>query len=46
MMNGFNRLSYCAASTMYMNAIESRKAQPNSVNVRSSSRPRPLTAVV
>ena len=41
MTNGCTRLSYCAASTMYMNAIESTNAQPNSTNVRSSSRPRP-----
>ena len=43
MTSGCTRLSYCAASTMYMKTIESRNAQPNSTNVRSSSRPRPAT---
>ena len=45
-MNGLSRLSYCAASTMYMKVTERRKAHPNSVKVRSRSFPRPDTAVV
>ena len=44
-VTGSTRLSYCAARIMYMNAIDSRNAQMNSPNVRSSSRPRPETLV-
>ena len=46
MVSGWTRLSNCDARIMYMKMIDSRNAQRNSLNVRSSSRPRPVTAVV
>ena len=46
MVNGWTRLSNCAARMMYMSTTERRKAQMNSWKVVSSSRARPATRVV
>ena len=44
-VSGWTRLSNCEARIMYMKMTDSRNAQRNSRNVRSSSRARPATAV-
>ncbi len=44
-VSGCTRLSNWLARIMYMSTTESRKAQRNSLKVRSSSRPRPETRV-
>src|SRR3990172_5885108 len=43
-VKGWTRFSNWAARIMYMNTIDSAKAERNSPNVRSSSRPRPEAA--
>ena len=45
-VNGWITLSNCEARIMYMKITESRNTHRNSVNVRSSSRARPDTAVL
>ncbi len=46
MVQGWTRFSNWEARIMYMKTIDRAKAQTNSPNVRSSSRPRPETRVV
>ena len=46
MVKGWTRFSNWEARIMYMKTIERANAQPNSLNVRSSSRPFPETRVV
>ncbi len=45
-VNGWTMLSNCDAKIMYMKMTDSKNAQMNSLNVRSSSRARPDTLVV